>query len=142
MTGRHLVADWLASLKQWRGAPAQPGLSRDVTATRAAPGRAGEEARAVFVDIRYLGSVRRTTGERALRWEKPEATLRELLRDLAAHYGPRFRYWVLERGNRPGAHIVVRINGRDARYLDDVDTRLHTGDRISVASTLPLRPRL
>jgi len=89
--------------------------------------------------IRYLGSVRTTTGERELHWEKPAATLRELLRDLALRYGPRFRYWILTRGNAPDQHIVVRINGRDARYLDGADTPLHSGDTISVASTIRLR---
>ena len=90
--------------------------------------------------VRYIGSVRTTTGERQLKWEKPATTLRELLRDLAIHYGPRFKYWVLDRGNVPDEHIVVRINGRDARYLDGADTPLHSGDTISVASTMRLQP--
>jgi molybdopterin synthase sulfur carrier subunit len=90
--------------------------------------------------VRYLGSVRSTTGERQLCWEKPATTLRELLRDLAIHYGPRFKYWVLDRGNVPDEHIIVRINGRDARYLDGANTPLQSGDTISVASTMRLRP--
>ncbi len=90
--------------------------------------------------IRYLGSVSTTTGERELNWEKPAATLRHLLRDLALHYGPRFKYWVLTRGNVPDEHIIVRINGRDARYLDGADTPLRSGDTISVASIMRLRP--
>jgi molybdopterin converting factor small subunit len=94
------------------------------------------------MEIRYLGSVQATTGERKLSWEKPEATLRELLRDLALHYGPRFKYWVLDRGNVPDKHIIVRINGRDVRYLDNGNTPLHPNDTISVASTMRLRPAL
>jgi molybdopterin synthase sulfur carrier subunit len=90
--------------------------------------------------VRYLGSVRATTGERELSWEKPAGTLRQLLRDLALHYGPRFRYWILDRGNVPDEHIVVRINGRDARYLDGADTPLGSGDTISLASTMRLQP--
>jgi molybdopterin converting factor small subunit len=89
--------------------------------------------------IRYLGSVRTTTGERELRWEKPAATLRGLPRDLALHYGPRFKYWILTRGNVPDQHIIVRINGRDARYLDGANTRLHSGDSITLASTMRLQ---
>ena len=89
--------------------------------------------------VRYLGSVRTTTGERELRWEKPTATLRELLRDLAIYYGPRFKYWILDRGNVPDEHIIVRINGRDARYLDGANTPLQSGDTISLASTMRLR---
>lgn len=92
--------------------------------------------------IRYLGSVRATTGERELRWEKPAATLRHLLRDLALHYGPRFKYWILDRGNVPDEHIIVRINGRDARYLDNGDTPIHPSDIITVASTMRLRPAI
>ena len=92
------------------------------------------------MEVRYLGSVRKTTGEREVNWEKPAATLRELLRDLAIHYGPRFKYWVLDRGNVPDKHIIVRINGRDARYLDNGNTPLHPGDTITVASTMRLRP--
>ncbi len=55
------------------------------------------------------------------------------------HYGPRFRYRILGRGNVSDQHIIVRINGRDARYLDGADTPLHSGDTISVASTIHLR---
>ena len=90
--------------------------------------------------VRYLGTVSATTGERELHWEKPAVTLRELLRDLAIHYGPRFRYWILNRGNVPDEHIIVRINGRNARYLDGANTSLHPGDTITVASTMRLRP--
>jgi molybdopterin synthase sulfur carrier subunit len=92
--------------------------------------------------VRYLGSVRTTTGERQLCWEKPAPTLRELLRDLAIHYGPRFKYWVLDRGNVPDEHIIVRINGRDARFLDGANTPLGSGDTISVASKMRLQPAL
>ena len=56
--------------------------------------------------IRYLGSVRAIAGERELHWEKPAATLRELLRDLALHYGPRFKYWILAQGNVADQHIT------------------------------------
>jgi molybdopterin converting factor small subunit len=90
--------------------------------------------------IRYLGSVSATTGERELSWEKPSSTLRQLLRDLAIYYGPRFKYWVLDRGNVPDEHIVVRINGRDARYLEGADTPLGSGDTVSLASTVRLQP--
>jgi len=92
------------------------------------------------MEVRYLGSVRTTTGERQIQWEKPATTLRELLRDLAIHYGPRFKYWVLDRGNVPDEHIIVRINGRDVRYLDGADTPLDSGDTISLASTVRLQP--
>ncbi len=97
---------------------------------------------AIIVRIRYLGSVRATTGERELRSEQPEATLGELLRDLAIHYGPRFRYWVLECVNKPGERIIVRINGCNAQYLDGADTPLHAGDTITVASQMRRRPML
>ena len=90
--------------------------------------------------VRYIGSVRTTTGERELSWEKPVTTLRELLRDLAIHYGPRFKYWILDRGNVPDEHIIVHINGRDARYLDGADTPLQSGDTISVASMMRIQP--
>ena len=90
--------------------------------------------------VRYLGSVRATTGEREVSWEKPAGTLRQLLRDLAIHYGPRFRYWILDRGNVPDEHIVVRVNGRDARYLGNADTPLGPEDTISLASTMRLQP--
>jgi molybdopterin converting factor small subunit len=90
--------------------------------------------------VRYLGSVRTTTGELQREWEKSATTLRELLRDLALHYGPRFKYWVLDRGNVPDEHIVVRINGRDARYLDGADTPLQSGDTVTLASMMRIQP--
>ena len=90
--------------------------------------------------VRYLGTVRTTTGERQVDWEKSAVTLRDLLRDLAIHYGPRFKYWILDRGNVPDEHMVVRINGRDARYLDAADTRLSPADTITLASMMRIRP--
>jgi molybdopterin converting factor small subunit len=92
--------------------------------------------------VRYLGSVSTTTGERQLHWDKPAVTLRELLRDLAIHYGPRFKYWVLDRGNVPDEHMVVRINGRDARYLDGADTPLSTADTVTLASMMRIQPAI
>jgi molybdopterin converting factor small subunit len=56
--------------------------------------------------IRYLGSVRAVTGERKLHWERRAAMLRELLRDLALYYGPRFKYWILAQGNVPDQHTT------------------------------------
>jgi molybdopterin converting factor small subunit len=142
MATLHVVAEPVSGLRKLIGTLTHSGLSHASQEARVTPGRDSQVPTASFVDIRYLGSVRHTTGERALHWEKPEATLHELLRDLAIHYGPRFRYWVLDRGNRLGEHIIVRINGRDARYLDDVDTILHTGDTLTMASTKRFRPRI
>jgi molybdopterin converting factor small subunit len=92
------------------------------------------------MNVRYIGSVRTTTGERQVQWEKPASTLRELLRGVAIHYGPRFKDFVLNRGNVPDEHIIVRVNGRDARYLDGADTPLGSGDTITLASMMRIRP--
>ncbi|GAB4540765.1 MAG: hypothetical protein Kow0063_30920 [Anaerolineae bacterium] len=140
MTILHAIAASIPGLKKSTPPFAYPTLRRDVQKAIIVSEQSLDETQAASIKIRYLGSVRATTGERELHWHRSEVTLRELLRDLAIRYGPRFRYWVLDRGNQPAQHIIVRVNGRNAWYLDGADTRLHSGDTITVSSQMPLRP--
>ena len=136
------IAASVPGLKKLTTSRTYPALRTDPQKVVIASEHGLDEPKVTSIKIRYLGSVRATTGERELCWERPEATLRQLLRDLAVHYGPRFRYWVLDRGNKPAQHIIVRINGLNAWYLDGADTSLHSGDTITVSSQMPMRPAL
>lgn len=136
------IAASVPGLKKLTPSHTYPALRRDTQKVVITSEHSLDKPKVTSIKIRYLGSVRATTGERELHWERPEATLRQLLRDLAVHYGPRFRYWVLDRGNKPAQHIILRINGLNAWYLDGADTRLHSGDTITVSSQMPLRPTL
>jgi hypothetical protein len=94
------IAASVPGLKKMPPSLTYPALRRDVQKVTVTSEQGLDEPKATSIKIRYLGGVRATTGERELNWERPEATLRQLLRDLAVHYGPRFRYWVLDRGNK------------------------------------------
>lgn len=83
------------------------------------------------MQIRYFATIRTITGENALRWDQPEATLGELLRDLCVRYGDRFRSWVLD-GNDLGQAIIILVNGCDARHLGGINTPLQPEDTIAI----------
>lgn len=83
------------------------------------------------MQIRYFATIRTITRENTLQWDKPEATLGELLRVLCSRYGDRFRQWVLD-GNGLGQAIIVLVNGCDARHLGGLNTPLSPDDVIAI----------
>ncbi|MEW5958609.1 MAG: ubiquitin-like small modifier protein 1 [Chloroflexota bacterium] len=83
------------------------------------------------MQIRYFATIRTITGENALYWDKPEATLGELLHDLHPRYGRNFQNWVLD-GDALGPAIIILVNGYDVRHLNGIDTKLQADDIISI----------
>ena len=81
--------------------------------------------------VRYFATLRKITGVHAARLNEPVHTLGELLRKLAATYGEQFRNWVLD-GDELGKHIIILINGRDARHLGGINTALQPDDTVSI----------
>jgi sulfur-carrier protein len=83
------------------------------------------------MEIKYFADVRELTGHNSLTWSAPSATLRELLRALAARYGRGFETRMFE-NQALSPTIIVLVNGRDVRHLSGLDTPIHPGDTISI----------
>lgn len=83
------------------------------------------------MQIRYFATIRTLTGENSLRWDQPEATLGELLRNLCARYGDAFQSWVLD-GDNLGQAIIILVNGCDVRHLAGINTSLQPDDTIAI----------
>lgn len=79
--------------------------------------------------IRYFATVRDLTGEIEIQWDKPTATLRELLLGLSERYGSKFHQRVWKEGDL-GQGIIVLINGRDARQLGGTEATLSPEDTV------------
>lgn len=89
------------------------------------------------MSIHYLAGIREITNECELLWDKPEASVNDLLHDLADKYGECFKNWVLD-GKKLHESVVVFINGREISYLNGLNTLLHPTDTITFASKVSL----
>ena len=81
--------------------------------------------------LSYFAVLREVTHTSAEEWTRPAATLRDLLHDLVARYGPRFGRWVLPDGEHTGLAIVL-VNGSDVRGLQGLDTPLKPNSEICI----------
>ncbi|CAO3453199.1 MoaD/ThiS family protein [Azospirillum largimobile] len=73
--------------------------------------------------VSYFALLREATKKRSEIWERPAPTVRDLLRDLVAEYGPNFSRWILKDGELAGFAIIL-VNGQDVRGLQGLDTPL------------------
>jgi sulfur-carrier protein len=80
--------------------------------------------------LSYFAMLRQITRKEHEDWNRPTATLGDLLRDLIAKYGHEFEHWVCENGDLGLA--IVLINGRDARHTGGLHTPLKPEDNIVI----------
>ena len=73
--------------------------------------------------ISYFALLRDATKKSHELWQRPAATLRDLLRDLVAEYGPNFARWILKDGELAG-YAIILVDGQDVRGLQGLDTPL------------------
>ncbi len=75
--------------------------------------------------------LRQVTGKSQEQWDKPAATLGELMRDLSAKYGSGIGKWLMVDGKMSEIAIIM-VNGQDVRHLQGLDTPLKPSDAIAI----------
>lgn len=81
--------------------------------------------------ISYFALLREATRKRTEIWKRPAATLRDLLGDLVAEYGPNFARWIVKDGELAG-YAIILVNGQDVRGLQGLDTPLSSDSDIFI----------
>lgn len=82
------------------------------------------------VKIAFYGALRKITGERTTDIEA--STLKEAITELNAKYGKRFKNGVFDERGKLTRFINIYINGKDARFLNHLDTELNEEDHVSI----------
>jgi sulfur-carrier protein len=75
--------------------------------------------------------LRQSAGKMEEQWDRPEATLGDLMQDLVSRYGPEFGRWVYADGKLSELAIIL-VNGRDVRHLERERTPLKADDMIAI----------
>jgi molybdopterin synthase sulfur carrier subunit len=79
--------------------------------------------------VKYFANVRALTGCLEEAWDRPAATLRELVAGLAGVHGRAFQDRVVS-GGRLHPTIIVMVNGQSVVHLDGLDTPLAPDDTV------------
>lgn len=80
--------------------------------------------------VEYFATLRGVAGRKGENWDRPAATVGQLLRDLIARYGSEFERWLLKNGDLGLA--IILVNGRDVRDLQRLDTPLAPNDTVTL----------
>lgn len=82
----------------------------------------------------YFHLQKALNGKERVEAEKPHATIREVLQDLASRFGREFTDSVCDPATgEPAAHIMLLVNGRNYLSMPDrLDTALKDGDEIAL----------
>ena len=81
--------------------------------------------------ILYFALLRDITRKKEEDWQKPEATLGNLLQDLVARYGHDFERWILKDGDLWNL-VIILVNGQDVRQLQKLQTPLAANDTVVI----------
>jgi len=81
--------------------------------------------------ILYFALLRDITHKKEEDWQKPEATLGNLLQDLVARYGHDFERWILKDGDLWNL-VIILVNGQDVRQLQKLQTPLTSNDTVVI----------
>lgn len=82
--------------------------------------------------IQYFAHLRDVTRVDEEVYTAPAHTLRVLITDLCARYGPAFRKWVLTPEGELSQIAIVLVNGSDARHTGMLDTPISPTDWICI----------
>ncbi|MFX1570528.1 MAG: MoaD/ThiS family protein [Promethearchaeota archaeon] len=62
---------------------------------------------------------------------KGDSTVKDILNILSREYGTKFKETIFTSSDILSNYILLGLNGRDIRSLDNLNTLLHNGDEIS-----------
>lgn len=82
------------------------------------------------VKVVFFGVLTKITGEK--KGDLEAVTLGEAIERLIAKYGESLRNRVLDKRGYLRRFINVYVNGRDVRFLKNLETELNDGDEISI----------
>jgi molybdopterin synthase sulfur carrier subunit len=93
----------------------------------------GKKSGIMRVKVRFFTRIRELTNRREEEVEtRGGITLQELLGLLEKNYGEEFRSYVREGVEIKKGSIQFLVNGRNTRFLNDLETRLKDGDVIAL----------
>jgi len=80
--------------------------------------------------VAFYGVLARTTGEKTL--EVNGSTVKEVLSLLTARYGEQFENKIYDESGKLRRFVNIYVNGKDIRFLGQLDSELDDGDEISI----------
>jgi MoaD family protein len=75
-----------------------------------------------------------TAGEKET--EVPASTLREVIDRLVVKYGDVFKERILDASGNPRKLLNFYLNGRNVRFLKQLETQLNDGDKVLILPTV------
>jgi len=82
------------------------------------------------VKLRLLATLATAVGRKEV--ETEASSLKEALDALTAEYGDRFKTKVFDTAGSPKRQIKIYVNGKDIRFLNQLDTLLKDGDEVLI----------
>ncbi len=82
--------------------------------------------------IRYFAMLRDITHQKEQTLNTGVKTVRELMHELCAFYGPEFRRWVVDENGELGGLSILLVNGTDCRDQGGLDMPIRANDVIAI----------
>ena len=82
------------------------------------------------VNITFYGTLAKITTERKV--EVDGSALKEALESLATKHGKPFTDRIYNEKGKIRRFINIYVNGKDIRFLNDLDTEMKEGDKVSI----------
>ena len=84
-----------------------------------------------LVKVVFSSAIRSSTNGEADRQVPVKGTVSDVLKELVKVYGDKFGQRILD-GGKPRRFVNVYVNGKDIRYLKDVETAVGEGDTVDL----------
>jgi len=82
------------------------------------------------VKLRLLATLATVAGKKEV--ETEASTLKGALDTLTAEYGDKFKTKIFDATGNPKRVIKIYVNGKDVRFLNQLDTLLNDGDEVLI----------
>ncbi|MFO8017843.1 MAG: MoaD/ThiS family protein [Promethearchaeia archaeon] len=84
------------------------------------------------VKIKFLSLLKDLIGSEEIELSIPEnSTIKELLEELNSQYGEKFKDILYEKPNKLNKGILIGLNGKNIRDIDNLDTKIEAEDEIT-----------